>query len=411
MSSLTIVSQWYPPEQSPFGKMMQELARNLAARGWDVTVITGFPNHPGGVLHPGYRRRWLSETTVDGVHLCRVWLALSPRRTRIGRLATFLSFTAVASWRIIRRRRPDVIFAVLQPLSMGLVLPIVARMKRAKLVFNLQDLHPEAQIRAGLISNRVVVRLLKAVEQYAYSSCAAMTAICDRFRRHAILKGATADRVFVVSNWIDTDRVRPLAEMGIALRREIGIADHELVILLAGTLGYASGADVVVEAAHRLRDQPNLRFLIVGEGPLLASLKDRAGTLALTNVLFLPFQDEARLPAIQSSADVALVTLSAQFAEVSVPSKLLAYFAAGSAVIAAVPEGSEIADIVRRAAAGVVVPAGDASALAAAVRSLAANIAGRAEFGRSARKYVVENLSLTMSIDRYEEIFRALCST
>ena len=144
--SICIVTEWYPPEHAPFGRMMQELAHGLVARGWDVTVITGFPNHPRGVVFAGYTKRWLSTEMDGNVRVLRVWLATSARRTLARRLATFVTFTVASAWRLLRNRRSEVIFAVLQPLSVGITLPLLARVKRSTLVLNLQDLHPDAQI-------------------------------------------------------------------------------------------------------------------------------------------------------------------------------------------------------------------------------------------------------------------------
>jgi colanic acid biosynthesis glycosyl transferase WcaI len=407
--SVTIVSQWYPPEPAPFGRMMHELARFLSKRGWNVTVVTGFPNHPSGILHDGYRRRWLLEENVDGVRVCRVWLSLSPKRTLLGRIATFVTFTATSSWRLLRQRRPGIIFAVLQPLSMGIVLPFVARFKRAAVVFNVQDLHPEAQVRSGLIKNTHVIRFLRAVEAYAYRRCEALTVICEEFRRHAIARGAASDRITVVENWIDTERIRPLAAARKAFRSALGLDDGDFVALYAGTLGYSSGAAVVIDAANLLRQEVKCRFLIVGDGPILAGLKQRAAELSLTNVVFLPFQPESELAAMQGSSDVSIVTLSGSFSEISVPSKLLAYFAAGRAVVASVPPTSKTAELVTRASAGVVVPPADGTALAAAIRTLAADAASVRRFGLAARAFAEQHFSLSAAAGRYESVFADLC--
>jgi colanic acid biosynthesis glycosyl transferase WcaI len=406
---LTIVTQWYPPEQAPFGRMMQELAQELAKRGWQVTVITSFPNHPSGVLHEGYARKWSQEETVNGVKLCRVWTWLSPSRSVLGRLATFLSFSLLGAWRVLRQTRPDVIFAVLQPLSVGVMLPGIARLKGASLVFNLQDLHPDAQIRSGLIKNKLLIRFLQAVEASAYSHCNALTVICDQFRTHALGRGAKADLVFVAENWVDTDRIRYSQAGRESFRASLGLQGGEFLVLYAGTLGYASGAMVILEAAECLRDEPVCRFLIVGEGPMAATLKARAESQRLTNVTFLPFQPEAQLSNLQSAADLSVVTLASSFSEISVPSKLLAYLAAGRAVIASVPETSKTAELVHAASAGVIVPPEDGSALAAAIRVLAADPLQVQHFGAAARKFAEERLSLSVGAARYEIIFEQLC--
>ncbi|MGH8239692.1 MAG: glycosyltransferase family 4 protein, partial [Steroidobacteraceae bacterium] len=341
---------------------------------------------------------------VHGVRLCRVWLATSPRRSLLARLATFISFTLSASWRLLHEPRPDIVLAVLQPLSVGLTLPLLARWKRAALVFNIQDLHPDAQVSMGLIRSPLLIRALRVLEAHAYRRCAALTVICESFRRHVVARGAADGSVHVVENWIDTQRIAPQPDAGLAFRRQHDIDAAAFVVLWAGTLGHASGAGIVVDAATQLRDMPHVRFLVVGEGPLAATLRERVAAAQLSNVTFRDFQPEKQLAAMQNSADVSLVTLAASFAQVSVPSKVLAYLAAGRPVVACVPQESETAALVKRADAGVVVPAGDARALADAIRTLALNAADVRLMGERARSYAVTHLSRTAALDRYEAI-------
>jgi colanic acid biosynthesis glycosyl transferase WcaI len=408
---LTIVTQWFPPEQSPYGRMMAELGNGLAENGWDVTIVTGFPNHPQGSVFSGYRKRWSTEEFIGPIRVVRLWLATFSSRTLPARLATFLSFTMTASWRLLIAPRPDVIFAVLQPLSVGITLPAIARIKNARLVLNIQDLHPDVQIQLGIIRNRCLVSTLRAIEAYAYTHCAALTVICDRFRQHAISRGASSERVFLLENWVDTERIRPQQEAGAEFRRDIGFKNTDFVALWAGTLGHLSGSAVVIQAARALRQHPAVRFLIVGEGPVRESLMTQAKALELTNVTFMPFQPESRLAAMQSCADVSLVTLMRNITEVSVPSKVLAYFAAGRAVIASVPEESETARMIRRAAAGIIVPPDDGQALAAAVEGAFRSRAATRQMGESARDFAVQNLSVQVAVQRYDALLRNICST
>jgi colanic acid biosynthesis glycosyl transferase WcaI len=406
---LTIVTQWFPPEQSPFGRMMLELGTGLAQYGWDVTIVTGFPNHPQGSVFGGYRKRWLSEEFVGPVRVWRLWLATFSSRRLLARLATFLSFTLTASWRLLIARRPDVILAVLQPLSVGITLPVIARLKGSRLVLNIQDLHPDAQIQLGMIRNRWLIRMLHGIESYAYRNCAGLTVICDRFRQHVISRGASSDRVFLLENWVDTDRIRP--QVAVEFRRENGFRDTDFIALWAGTLGYISGAAAVIRAAELLRQHQAIRFLIVGEGPVKESLTAQASKLKLTNVTFMPFQAEDSLAAMQSCADVSLVTMTGNITEVSVPSKVLAYFAAGRAVVASVPENSDTARMIRHAAAGIIVPPDDGEALAAAVEEACRSQAATRHMGELARDFAVQNLSVQLAVRRYDAALRSICGT
>jgi colanic acid biosynthesis glycosyl transferase WcaI len=406
---VTIVSQWYPPEQAAFGRMMQELAQDLLARGWDVSVITGFPNHPSGVIQQGYSRKWIQEETYNGVRICRIWTWISRSRSLTGRIATFLTFSVLSAWRILRQPSPDIIFAVMQPLSVALTLPLIAKLKGSAVVFNLQDLHPEAQIRSGLIRNAAVIRLLRAIESYGYRHCAAITAICQQFRTHAVSRGADPSRVFVVENWIDIDRIRFSAGGRESFRASLGIGSQEFLIVYAGSLGHASGAAVILGAAEIMRDDSKCRFLVVGEGPMAGPIRLRASELGLKNVLFLGFQPESKLANMQSSADVSIVSLAESFSEVSVPSKLIAYLAAGRAVVASVPDTSETANVIRAAGAGVIVPPGDGKALAEAIYGLIRAPDVLQSYGVSGRRYVEERMSAQIAGARYDVIFGAVC--
>jgi len=403
---LCIVSQWYPPEQAPFGKMMEELASFAATCGWNVTVITGFPNHPSGQLFGGYRKRWLLEERMAGaVTVKRVWLWTSARNGITARLLRFASFTLVSMWRLLREPRADVVFAVLQPLSLGALLPVIARLKRSRLVLDIQDLHPDTQIRLGLVRNRLWIAILRGIESYAYRSCAALVVICEPFRRHVIARGALPERVSVIENWVDTDRVHPLSGDN-AFRSDAGLSTSDFVVLWAGTLGYVSGAGLIIDAAELLCDQADIKFLVVGEGPLLESLVARSQHLGLQNVIFRPFQPEERLAQVQASGDVSLVVLSTDFAETSVPSKVIAYMAAGRGVLAAVPAESPTAALVQTAQAGIVVRPGDARELAEAIRSLRSDRDRTRRLGTAGRRYAVANLSSTLGVARLERALR-----
>jgi colanic acid biosynthesis glycosyl transferase WcaI len=199
---VTIITQWFPPEHAPFGQMMAELAEDLAASGYSVRVITGFPNHPAGQLFPGFRKALRLRTLSSGYELDRVWLATFRSRSVFARAITFLSFSTTSACALLFGRRPDVVVAVLQPLSQGLLMPIICRLRRTKLVMQVQDLHPDTQIRLGMIRSRALIAALRAIERFAYRRSDTLAVISDSFREHCIRSGAEPRRVAVIPNWI-----------------------------------------------------------------------------------------------------------------------------------------------------------------------------------------------------------------
>jgi colanic acid biosynthesis glycosyl transferase WcaI len=349
----------------------------------------------------------------DGVRLLRVWLATSPRRTLLNRLATFVTFTFCASWRLLREPHAAAWFAVLQPLSVAVTLPLLARVKGSRLVFNLQDLHPDAQIKLGLIRNALLIWALRGLERFAYRHCDVVTAISAAFRAHVVKHAGfdtatIASRTAVIGNWVDIERIHPDMLSGRRFREAQGLNAANFVVLWAGTIGHVAGAEIVVEAAQRLNSDPRIQFLVVGDGPQRATMEHRAAELELTNIRFLGFQPEADLLGVQNSADVSIVTLAPTLAEVSVPSKVLAYLAAGRPVVASVPSDSETASLLSRSGAGMVIDAGDADALAQAIRLLAADASLVQVMGEAGRHHAVTELSRQAAVQRYDALFRRL---
>jgi colanic acid biosynthesis glycosyl transferase WcaI len=407
--NISIVTQWFPPEHAPIGYMLKELAEELACQGHHVTVITGFPNHPGGVLFPGYTKSWRHEELLGNVRVVRTWLFTSPARSFLSRVLTFLTFTVTSSLSVFRHPGPDLIFAVFQPLTLGLTLPVVAKLRGSRLVLNVQDLHPDALVTTGVLTNRGAIALLRRLETFGYRRARALVVICDGFRDHVVRHGARSDRVAVIGNWIDTEAVAP-GDRNNAVRSELGGTSDSFIALYAGTIGHASGAEVVVDAARLLHEEPAIRIAFVGDGPLVPILKTRAESFALRNLAFLPFQPRERLSLVQACCDVAIVSLRPGQGRLSIPSKVLGYMAAARAVIASVDEDSETARLIERAGCGVVVRPGDAQALAGAIRTLWTDPRRLAQLGYRGREYAVKHCAKRSVTQKYAEFLSAVAT-
>lgn len=407
---LLIVTAWYPPEHAPFGQMMRELAVHLASRGFTVDVITSVPNHPGGFAFDGWRNRLLQEEN-DGPHLRVLRIGILPRlggaigakRSVLSRALGFLWFTVASFFVALRAARPDVVFAVLQPLSMGPLMILLARLKRCAVIFSVQDLHPDALVALGLVHSPWLIALLRRVERLAYRKADALAVISEGFRAHCIARGADRGRIEVIPNWIDLDEVVPRQDS--RFRERLGLSALDFVVLYAGTVGLVSGARVVLDAADLLR-QSAVHFAFVGDGPLVPELRAESQERGLSNVHFLPFQPRELLSDVQSLGDVSIVTLKSGHGTSSIPSKVLGYFAAGRAVIASVDSGCETARLVREAGAGVVVPPEDGHALAEAVLALREDRDSSLRMGAAGRSYLESTLSKDSILGRYEIFLR-----
>jgi len=402
-----IITQWFPPEHAPIGQMMLELASGLVGRGHKVTVFTGFPNHPSGILFSGYRKRRCHKELINGVDVRRVLLYTSPKRTFLRRLFTSLTFILMAFWAALFRGRCDAIIAVLQPLSVGIVVPVLARIKRAKTIFNLQDIHPDALVELGIAKNETAISLLRIIERCSYRHSDKIAVICDGFKKNIASKGISPDKVAVIENWVNPDEIEPGNRMN-KFREKYRIPEKTFVVLFSGTLGYVSGARTILLTADRMRNEKDLLFVIVGDGPVLPDLKREAEQKNMSNVRFIPFQERSSLNNVLSSADIALVTMQKGKGRFSMPSKVLAYMAAGRPIIASVDADSPTAGQIAKSNSGIIVPAEDADLIADAILHLRKSESFCRELGQNGRIYIEKYLNADSAVDKYVALLKSV---
>lgn len=404
---ITLITQWFPPEQAPIGYMIKELAEALATEGHEVTIITGFPNHPAGMVFGGYRKKWNMHERFGNVKVIRVWLATSANRSRLNRILTFLTFTLTSAWALLTQPRPQLIFSVFQPLSVGLTLPMLAHLKGAKLILNVQDLHPNVQIELGLVRNLLIIKMLRALESFGYRRASAITVISETFKRHCILHGAKSNAVEVIPNWIDLDEIQP-GERNNAFRASLGLNNSHFVVLYAGTIGWVSGADVLISAAKLLCDMTDVRIVFVGEGPMVKVLKKETEMLGLHNVIFAPFQPRAILSQVQTMADLSLVSLKRGKGHASVPSKVLGYMAAARPVVALVDEDSETARTITLADCGWILEPEEPEGLAKLIRDIHCDASMLSRLGNNGRMYLEEKYDKNTITRNYIDFFESV---
>ena len=231
--------------------------------------------------------------------------------------------------------------------------------------------------------------------------------ICDDFKSHVVGKGAEARRVAVLRNWIDLDEIRPGPRLN-SFRAELGLTEDSKIILFAGTVGLASGAEIMLEVAERLLDDRRIRIVFVGEGETLAALKQGASARKLDNMVFSPFQPRERLAEVQAMADISIVTMRPDAEQISVPSKVLGYMAAARPVLVAAARGSETARFVLESGAGIVVPPGDPQAITDAILAAIDKPGEMQEMGKRGRRFLEENLTREHICKGYNDFFQKL---
>ena len=406
MRILTL-SQWYAPEPDI---KVHLLARDLKARGHSVTSITGFPNYPTGKIYPGYRLRWRQWEERDGVRVLRVLLYPDHGSSRLKRIVNYFSFAFSAALLGSLLGGPaDVMWVYHPPLTVGIPAWWISLIRRVPFVYEIQDMWPETLAATGMMPSPRVARAVAAFAQLVYRRAAAITVLSPGFKRNLIGKGVPAEKIHVIPNWADEEVYHPVPRDE-SLAREFDLAG-KFNIIYGGNLGAAQALDNVLDAAHLLRDLPQVQFVLIGDGMDETRLRRAAQTRGLSNVRLVGRQPSARMPDWFAWADALLIHLKRDpLFEITIPGKTMAYLACGRPILCAV--AGDAAEIVRGAEAGLTCPPEDPGALAQAVRDLAAMPHTQREaMGQSGRRAFLANYTRAALVERYAALLMQVANT
>lgn len=384
---------FFPPEMGAPAGRFYDFARNWIEAGHRVTVVTGFPNFPGGVIHEGYRGKFYQVEHIDGIEVRRCFLWTSGRFL-LGRALAYASFVLSSSLCVLFGRLDyDCVVATSPPPTAGLPGLVAAWRRGVPLVFDIRDIWPESVVQSGRLKNPLVIRAFEWTARFLYRQAAVVTTVTQGWKRRLEEIGVPAPKVRVLPNGVDMARFEAEAELPIgAISPELD--EKARWFTYAGILNTPQGLDVILEAAARMRRESpanyqRSQFLLVGEGPREADLVGLRDRLGLERVLFIPRQSRAVIYALLRRSYAILVTLRPRKDTSTVPSKIYESMASGRPLIySAAGEG---ADAVRAAAAGVVCPPGDAEALCAAMCAYLDAPQLAAEHGRAGQRFVARD--------------------
>ncbi len=391
---VTVVSQYFPPEPGATQNRLGTFADGLAARGHDVEVVCEQPCHPAGVFQPGFGRRPMAVEHAPGRTVRRLWVAASPKKTTVRRLAFYGTFAAGAAVAVLAARRPDVLLASSPPLPGVLGVAAAARVRSIPLVTDVRDLWPAAAEALGELSNPRLVTLFERAERALYRQSCVVTATTRPFCTHIDRVAGRPVSVHLPNGALD--------EL-VALPDVPPPAAGPFVVGYAGNLGIAQGLGIVLDAAEALRYE-SVRFVLLGDGASKAELVAEADRRGLRNLEFRPGVPVAEVGRFLQSCHALLIPLRDHpLLGDFIPSKLYDAMAVGRpAIVALRGEGAALA---HDSGGGLVIEPEDGPALAAAVRHLHGNPelarrlagAGRAAAAGLVRSRQVERLEAALA--------------
>jgi len=401
------ISQYFPPEMGAPAARVSELAQRWAQSGHDVTVLTGFPNHPDGIIRPEYRnsfRRMVFRERVHDVNVVRSWLLPLPNRRPIERMLNYSSFMASAAITGSFLGAPEVVIASSPQLLVGLAGWWISRLKNVPFIFEVRDLWPESLVAVGVGNAKSALhRSLTRIAAFLYRKADHIVVVTPAFREFLVDRWQVpAEKISVVPNGVEI-RVFSPQFPDHDLRKNLG-GEGKFIASFIGTMGLAHGLNTLIAAAERFqKTEPDVLFMLVGEGADRQRITAIAQAKGLSNIRFVPQQLREKVPDYIAASDVCLVLLrkSAVF-ETVIPTKMLEFMSCAKPVILGV--GGQAREIIERSRAGICIEPENADQLCDAILQLRKQDWLRESLGRNGREYIIRNLSRDRTADEYLQV-------
>lgn len=388
---ILFLTQYCPPEVGAPQNRIFEFAKRLKSFGHEITILTAMPNYPKGEIFDGYKDKKLVKEEIDGIKIVRTSIYATKSKKFIKRLRNYISFTFSSVLKGAKHvGNQDVVLTESPPLFLGWSGYVISKKLKAKFVFNISDLWPESAVKLGVLNNKLLIKASTWLEQYCYKKANAITGQTNGIVKNIIDRGFDKNKVHLITNGVDTEFFKK-ENRHEQFRESIGIED-KFAACYGGIHGLAQGLEVVIDAAEILKDNKNIQFVFIGDGPEKKKLINMVDEKKLKNVTFLPVQPKINMPKIIASMDTSIIPLKKlDIFKGALPSKMFEALSTELPIVLAV-EG-EAANLINEAKAGIVVEPENPKAMAEAILKLANDAELRNTLGKNGRKYVIKNYS------------------
>ena len=401
----------YAPDLTGIGKYTGEMGSWLAKNGHTVDVITGMPYYPQWQINSAYRKKWWHTEYVDGVRVHRCPLYVPGKVSSAKRIMHEFSFllSTLPIWiKKLFTKKYDVVISVSPPFHLGVLPLLYSKIRGTKIITHIQDLQVDVAKELCMINNRRLLNFMFSMEKFILKGSSAVSTISKGLLKKIKDKGITAANCLLFPNWVDEDIIRPIGKQK-SLRNEFGLSQEDKVILYSGNLGEKQGLENIIEAAKSFREDPAVKFVIVGSGGGEIKLKDLVNEAGLTNIFFHPLVSYEKLPALLAMADIHLVLQKKNAADLVMPSKLTSILAAGGCPLVTAPEGSTLYKLIHKNEMGIVVEPDNYQLLAQGIRFALNN--SLEKYRINSRYYASRYLSKEAILKNWETILFRLTNT
>lgn len=404
--NLLIYAHYYFPDVASTGQILTELAEGLKDT-FHTTVICTVPSYTGKISQY-YRKHKYYYENINGVDVLRIRVPEFRKNFALSRILNILAYFFSAIAATFRVERQDYIFTISQPPILGGMLGVIGkRVKKAKLIYNIQDFNPE-QVRAvQFTQSKLVLGIMMTLDKYSCKQADRVVVVGRDMIETLKKRFIDLPDYAYINNWINEKEIIPLSadhRQVVQFKQKYGLQD-KFVVMYSGNIGLYYDLQNIVKVIEKFQDRSDVTFAFIGEGSVLEELRDYQKRHQVTNVVFIPYQDKSSLVYSLNAGDVHFVVNAKGIKGVSVPSKLYGVMAAGKPVLGILEEGSEARLIVEEAGCGISVDPGDYEAIEALIQKFIEMKDSQQlkEMGSRGRAYLVNYLTKDVSIRKYRD--------
>jgi colanic acid biosynthesis glycosyl transferase WcaI len=364
MNEIVLVSQVFYPDACATSSLLTELALSLQDKHNKITVVCGFPNGVENQTADCYEN-------FNGIDIYRCGIKINSKAGLWQRIISYEFYLIHAAWKLIFLKRKDIIIGVTNPPFLSILLMIVSMITSCGYYFIMHDIYPEGLVAVGKLKEQsFITKIWRKLNKYSYQRATKLV-VLGRDMKDLLTHNYAIEpeKIEYIPNWSTTPANLLTSFEKNDLAHDLGIQD-KFVIQYSGNMGLWHDIDTFIRAAAKLKPNPNIQFLFIGNGIRKQKAQQLAQELELTNIIWMDFVPKEQLSTSLTCAHVALISLNTGLEGIAVPCKLYGILGSGRAILAQVPEKSEIAYTITEEECGFVIPPGDVDGLVKRIQQL-----------------------------------------
>lgn len=402
MKELLAFSAYYEPEVAASLYLSINLYEGFAANGWKVNLFVPVPTRGVDDITRNYYKKHKIEKKGN-LAIQRVPLMKEGKNT-LGRVIRYILMNLIFIWKGLITKG-DAIFVQSTPPTQGAMAAIIKKIKKVPFIYNLQDVFPDSMVGMGMITEEsLIYRIGRTLENFTYKNADQIVVISNDIKKNIIRKGVPENKISVVSNWIDTDIIKPVEKENNYLFEKFGISKTNFNIVYAGNLGYAQNIEIIIRAAKQLESYHDINFVIFGRGAQEEEYRKRAYELKLSNLSFFPIQPYSEVAFVYSIGDAAIVSCKKGFGGSAMPSKTWSIMACGIPILASFDRNTDMEKLINEQHLGLFSEADKEGQLTSNILYLYKNKDICNQYGLNCRQYAIKNVSRNHCLEKYTSL-------